>query len=80
MKTDKLLVLIFLVLGVFVGFASASINDAISAGIFSILIYLVANILFIKYFKSKAKIVFGNSFATYFPIWFIIWIFLINLG
>ncbi len=80
MKTDQIVVLVFLILGAVSGVISAYIKNTALAGLVPLVLYAAANVLFTKFIKSKRlKLIFLNSFATFFPVWLIVWIFLFNL-
>ncbi len=80
MKTDQVVVLVFLILGAVSGIISVNIKNTALAGLVPLAIFAAANLLLTKFIKSKRlKLIFLNSFATFFPVWLIVWIFLFNL-
>jgi large-conductance mechanosensitive channel len=83
-RIERIILFVFLALGVLLGFASnyftKTLNSLILALIAPLVVYLVAQTPFMKLVKDKKKRwIFYNSFLTFFLVWLVIWIFLYNL-
>ncbi|MBI2547181.1 MAG: hypothetical protein HYW23_01905 [Candidatus Aenigmarchaeota archaeon] len=80
MDSEKVLTLIYLVLGAVAGFVSNKFDYLISLGI-GIIIYLVSFIIVRKIVKAQKKTSWYvlNSLVTFLLVWLVAWIMLRNL-
>ena len=84
MRIERTMLLVFLTLGILMGFVSnycvKTLNELKYALTIPLLAYFVAQSPFMKLVKDKKKRwIFYNSFLTFFLIWILVWIVLFNL-
>jgi H+/Cl- antiporter ClcA len=83
-RIEKIITLVFLALGVLLGFVSnyfiKTFNNLNYALTIPLLVYFIAQSPFMKMVKEKKKRwIFYNSFLTFALVWILAWIFLFNL-
>jgi len=84
MKIDKIIVALYLFLGIFFGYISNYFNKIMSnltlALLVPVLLYVVSQPILIKFVKEKKRTwLISNSFITFVLVWLIVWILLHNL-
>jgi cytosine/uracil/thiamine/allantoin permease len=84
MKTDKILIAVYLILGIFFGYISNYLNKTLSsltlALLAPIILYIVSQPVLFRLVKNKKKTwLISNSFVTFIFVWLIVWIMLHNI-
>jgi len=83
-RIERTILFVFLTLGILIGFTSNYFNKALDNLAFALItplvVYLAAQVPFMKFVKDKKKKwIFYNSFLTFFLIWIVVWILLHNM-
>jgi hypothetical protein len=83
-KTDQLIVLSHLPLGILFGYVSNYLNKSFSSLLLAVLVplavYIVSQFVLMKFIKGKKKSwVVSNSFVPFIFVWLIVWILLHNI-
>lgn len=77
MKIERIVIIVFSILGLVAGMSSYYLTDLMFAIPLSAIIYLIPSLAMSKLFKGKKKKWFTqNSLITFILVWLVVWIFL----
>ena len=78
MKIEQKVNLLYAVMGILVGLASKIFQSWLEIAV-ALAVYAVSFVLVRKLVRTKTKWIISNSAASFFLMWLVVWIILVNL-